>query len=238
MRICILSNSHAAALQGNLEQVGTESGCAFTVFATPTTGMQTLLVDEERRYLYTDAGKVKDYFRATSGGLEAVNVAQYDAFLVHGLFMTPPRFDQRHSSAFRAATCRAVLEKSEGQRVAHMLRTLTTAPICLSPEPLKADFEDDDTTLVRPTTNAPANPVDPAVIWTGLEQACTVGGSRWIFQDAATIGTRLNTKRHFASGAARLNVDGDKTHKVKNISHMNAAYGEAVLRTAVPALQS
>lgn len=233
MRICVLSNSHAASLYGPAADVEKDTGCVFTFFAAPNRGMRHLVVDKNSGRLTAIKKGIQQFLSLTSGGLKYIDSAEYDAFLLHGLFVTPPRFDIRHSEAFREAATKDMLAVSESQRLTKILREVSVAPILISPEPFPADFEDNDEDKILPTAYAPKKPQSTEAIYQGMSDNFLGSGVHWLRQDPNTIGGRLNTQRSFSTGSGRLK-QGDQraAHKERDVRHMNEKYGEIVLRMA------
>lgn len=238
MRICVLSNSHAASLQGAVEAVQKDTGDVFTIFAAPNRGMKQVKLDADKKRLVPSKDGIEDFFRLTSEGLQHIEIADYDAFLLHGLFIQPPRFDKRHSQALRAEVAKEILGTSEATSLAQKVREATSVPILVSPEPLPADFEEDDETTVRIDANAPQNPSDLAEVWQVLSDNFPLSDVNWLWQDPSTIGTRMNTKRSYSTGSQRVQVTAKEDHNLRDVRHMNAKYGDVVLRMASARLKS
>ena len=233
MRICVLSNSHAASLRGPAAEVEKDTGCVFTFFAAPNRSMRQVVVDKDRGRLTAKTGSVQEFLSLTSNGLNYVDVAEYDAFLLHGLFVTPPRFDTRHSEAFREAATKDMLAASESQRLTRILREVSDAPILISPEPFPADFEDNEQDKVLSTAYAPKAPQSSEAIYQSMSDNFLGANVHWLRQEPSTIGTRLNTKRSFSTGSRRLKQgDQEAAHKERDVRHMNEKYGKIVLRMA------
>ena len=233
MHICVLSDSHAAAVKSGYEQLGDSLGCKITIFAAPNRGLRFFKIsDTKDRLSWTDPA-IRDMISNTSGGLAEVVVADYDAFLVHGLFVIPPRFDTRHSRAFQSAATQSMLSGSLGLRLATELAGITKAPVLLSPEPLLADLEDDGVTSVQKRSNAPVDPLPFEAVCDAMRAACDIAGIDWLFQPPSTIGPRLNTDRSYSTNPSRLSVGADEKHLEKDVRHMNSDYGSSVLKALV-----
>lgn len=238
MRICVLSNSHAAAVKSGYEQLGDSLGCKITIFAASSRGLTSFKINDAKDRLRWSDPAIRDMISKTSGGLSEVIVADYDAFLVHGLFVIPPRFDKRHSPAFQSAATQSMLSSSLGQRLAKELAGMTKAPVLISPEPLLADLEDDGVTSVKKRSNAPLDPLPLEEVWDAMRAACDIAGIDWLFQPSSTIGPRLNTLRSYSTNSSRLSVGSDEKHLDRDVRHMNSDYGSHVLKALVEKVES
>ena len=92
-RICVLGNSHLGALKLGWDLIeGSYPGTELTFFGAPRSMMQDLVLEGTRLVPRTD--KLTAKIRRSSGGLEAVEIEDYDAFILYGLQFGPRRLIQ------------------------------------------------------------------------------------------------------------------------------------------------
>jgi hypothetical protein len=235
MKICILSNSHGAALKTALNAMPSGAlEAEVSVFAAPGRHLSKLLPNSGGQHLVVDpryplADNVRNFFKATSGKSDTIEIGAYDGFILHGLYLIPPRLDRRHSGALAQAAVRDMLALSSAPGLARALVAATSAPVLISPEPLLADQEGLDIPA-RPS-NAPSDPLPYDTIMDMVEAQFGVPGVHWLRQPPHTMGERLSTLRHYSTESTRLAKE-DIAHKDGDVRHMNADYGRLVLEAA------
>lgn len=230
MKICILSNSHGAAIKAAVDAMSNEAlGAEVVIFAAPKHGMGRLVPDASGQVLACDNEGVSNMLRMTSGGLDRIEIGAYDGFILHGLYLIPPRLDRRHSGALAQAAVRDMLALSTAPGLARALVAATKAPVLISPEPLLADQEGLDIPA-RPS-NAPSDPLPYDTIMDMVEAEFGVPGVHWLRQPGHTMGERLSTLRQYSTESTRL-AEENIAHKDGDVRHMNADYGRLVLEAA------
>ena len=99
LKIGILSNSHAASLKVGWESIKENyPNIELTFFAAANKGMAKVKPESGNRFTSADI-LITRMLSITSGGLGSIEVDDYDAFLVYGLFLILPRLDHRHTRA-------------------------------------------------------------------------------------------------------------------------------------------
>ena len=84
MRICVLGNSHLAAAKHGWDQISARyPGLTLTFFGAPRNIMKDLVL--EGTQLVPKTEKLLAKIQRSSGGLEAVEIRDYDAFILYGL---------------------------------------------------------------------------------------------------------------------------------------------------------
>lgn len=86
MKICVIGNSHVAALKQGWERVSVQreySDVSLDFFAAPRDGVKQLKYRDGA--LSTDDPELKSHMRTSSQGMEKIVVADYDVFVIHGL---------------------------------------------------------------------------------------------------------------------------------------------------------
>lgn len=231
MRLCVLSNSHGAALKWALTETDIGKHAEIVLFGVPNRGLKGLEPDESGRTLRPRNEATASVLAVTSGGLREVVIADFDAFLVHGLFLYIPRLDQRHSTAVRSEAIRAMLDQALGLNLARSIARLTKAPVIISPDPLYADL---DAPLYAQRALPPTRPVAYADVCAAVQNMAGLGGIRFLPQPSETIGTRLDTLPDYCTGSRR--ILNDEVHREADRRHMNGSYGALVLRDALAVL--
>jgi hypothetical protein len=90
MKICIIGNSHVAALKlawVNHFDKRCKKDNDITFFASPGNSLRSLKLENNK--LIPDSEQLKKNLRATSGGKSFIELASYDVFLLYGLATQP-----------------------------------------------------------------------------------------------------------------------------------------------------
>ena len=93
VRVCVLGNSHLAAAKAGWDLIASRyPGHALTFFGAPRNIMKDLVREGGR--LVPRSEKLLQKIRRSSGGLDAVELAEYDVFVLYGLQFGPRRVIQ------------------------------------------------------------------------------------------------------------------------------------------------
>lgn len=142
MRICVIGNSHAAALKSGWDRIGPDwPDRSLTFFAA--IGMRLRHLQSDGAVLRSDHAALKQNMAATSGGSTEIDLSAYDLFLIAGLLLEVPLTDPRQSAAVRTFA-RNAARNSLAVQLARMVRKGTDRPIVLLPEPLKSASQDSE----------------------------------------------------------------------------------------------
>jgi len=226
MRVCILSNSHAASLKAGWDSIkDVHPDYQITFFAVPNRGMLKVCpVKNEDRFISTDSS-IREMLSYTSGGAESIEVNNFDAFLVHGMFLILPRLDRRLSGAFKAASIRDAALLSMNYRFVKDLCSMAKGKVFYSANPLLADEHDKVGTSRRYRYHTFEEISD----WVDAHYSSLTAIK--ITQPAETIGDWMTSKRNFSVGSVRLKLHNDKDcHNEADIRHMNAKFGARFLK--------
>jgi hypothetical protein len=237
MRICILGNSHTGALKLAWSKLtASVPQVELIFFAAPGIGFAH--ADLEGGHLVPRSKRLKELFAYTSGGLESVDIAAYDAFLVYGLGFSIPRAkidNHRYSSAVVSATYSDLLAKSLNWRLGNFVRSVTHAPIYVGHNPVPS--------LGEVPAALPA--ADKEMSWSYDESAgifSRILAERdmlFIAQPHVTFGEDGMTKREYSFGSLKLDVggrDGSDVHDADDIGHMNEEFGRIWLESFFKAI--
>ncbi len=236
MRICVLGNSHVACLKQGWDHVGARyPDLKVTFFASRQEGLKALRRDGDS-LTPGNAALAKD-LAFTSGGLDRVELAAYDVFLVHALGLAAPPMDRRLSGAVQRQICKDALGRSLNRSLCGLIRSASASPICIGLNPQRGLVE--------------SGPSQRHRLFYG-DTCAMLGGqidldnTRLIEQPAQTLADGWHSRSELSRGSTRLDV-GDRisnaAHPVDETVHMNTEFGclymenfvaSLVLRTAQP----
>jgi len=227
VRVCVISNSHAASVKDGWDLLSSSMpNVDLTFFAAPNRGMASLKADYEAKKLYADKPGIPEFLSLTSNGLDVIDIEKYDAFFVYGLFLSVPRLDRRFSSAVKMATISDSVNKSINIRVVKKLVKMTDAPIYYSPNPLLSDV------ILNKELDSDVNYHDYCDICDWIDEYYAFDNTIQVKQIEQTMGQNLTTQNKFSTGAVRLSKV-PKAQPSRDFRHMNAGYGELVLKMLV-----
>ncbi len=231
IRLCVIGNSHAAALK-----LAADGFCAahpearLTFFAAPSRGTEQLQVIEGRYVASTP--ELAAQLRLTSGGLDAIDPDAHDAYLIYGFGGRGDSGD--NPRGLSAAFCRAVVlervRKSLLPRHMEALRSLTDAPVFAALTPLpSADAADQPRRLLR-------HKAEIALVQRAI---CAPFDVVLCPQPAASLVKGRATRAEFAAGSVPLEnalKPQAAEHGTLERRHMNAEYGRLWLDGFWPGL--
>ena len=241
-RICIIGDSHVAALKNGWTTLAIEyPGVELTFFAAGSQHMEALAVGGNAVVATTP--QLRKRLKITSSGQTEIN-GSYDAYAICGLGMNCTVAAQIHkillavqrgaelSQANRndtlVKTIAESLQLTMSIRVLDMVRQITNAAAVLVPQPLRAE---DDT----PTPDDPSKSMRwiQAPFQMVCERLAKERKASFLPQPVETISdTLLATKAKYAIAPSRLSANESKEDR----SHMNGEYGAIVLRKALGVL--
>lgn len=244
-RICIIGDSHAAALKAGWDTIKDgETGRDVAFFAAPLPLLEHLAVEDGK--LVAADERLAEHFGHTARGATAIG-ADHDANIVcgQGLGFTGMLFVYNHCRAIGMAPLKGALQLSRSAfdaavdehlgasraiRTLEKLRQVSRAPTLLIATPIPARAR-------RPQvwTRLEANG-DKERVLSIFRESCarlaTRHGAVFLPQPAETFVEDMTTRAELARGAARLTAAPD------DLYHMNAIYGEIILRAAFAALDA
>jgi len=224
MKICVISNSHAASLKNGWKSIQDSfPNDQLTFFASPNRGLARLKADLDKKTLYTNNDEINEFLSYTSGGQEVIDVQEYDAFLVYGLFLILPRLDVRVSSGIKKATISDTVQDSINYRIVADLCNLTNVPVFYSAEPLLSD------SILGDEAGNPESIADYSSLCDWVAEHYNHSNALQIQQLPHTIGERLTTHKKYSIGSEKLTKDSVK-HTPDDVRHMNGVYGEEYLK--------
>lgn len=232
MKLCVLSNSHAAALKTGHDQLGEQDGqaLALTFFASRHHGLAH--VEAREGVLQATLAEVDAELRFTSGGSGVLDPRDHDAFLIHalGLAYDYTQFDPVfRSTQYLTRVFSSSLARSLALALFGKLRSVTDKPIYLSHQPYVAEA---DSRLRHKVGQSPHAGVPFAEVMRPLLLQLE-GPVHWVEQPEDTVTNGLFTKQAFSEGSQRLAISASsqgKRHGEDDHVHMNASYGQAFWR--------
>lgn len=228
MRLCIVGNSHIAALKAGWDaEIGAVFPASYpTFFGVRGGGLTRLVVDGGT--LTSDNAQIQRELAFTSGGQTRIDPKRFDAVLVYGLCRNVNRQVRNHGVGYsRQALETALLDYWAATSlvgIMQKLRQITDLPIYGGHSPLEAAkdvTESEDTSSYR------------AFLADSNQQVFRYLDVELIGQPLQTIVNGNATTIGFAIGSQRLAVGAgnDKVpHENTETRHMNADFGALWLR--------
>jgi hypothetical protein len=243
-RICIIGDSHVAALKTGWDAMG-DTAHDVTFFAAPLPMLAHIAIDDGK-LIATDP-KLEAHFVRTSGGRTAIEDV-YDAYIVCGQGLgfynaqyvynrcRMPELEPLEDAleltreAFEAAVDEHQ-EKSRALQTLDKLRQITKAPLLVVAMPIptregklpiwkKLERNGDKRKMLE-------------IFRESCERLAVLRGARFLPQPPETFAEDGTTRTELGRAGARLRA----TEVKDDLYHMNGVYGEIVLRAAFAALQ-
>lgn len=219
MRICVIGNSHAAAIKEGWDRIAADHpGVAVQFFAAPGDNMDGLKLFEGR--MVATEPLLAEFVTLSSGGQTEIRPEAHDLFLIVGLGLRPPKMDRRLSAqVYRAVT--SELSRCLACRVAGMIRMVSEAPILMLPNPLPARQPTPDETEGRLMRQEDC--------LRDVQSALGLNGLQILRQPEETLSSGWTTDRRWSEGSSTLagviGMAPGAMHPDSEFNHMNADYG-------------
>jgi hypothetical protein len=253
IRLCLIGNSHLAALKLAWDRIGNQfDDIELRFFGSYSDSLKELRVKE--RHLVAQSKRVRMNMVMTSGGLSKIAIDDYDIFVLHALGFSFNRlikwFLLRSSEAneisianpYRAETrqpsfedIKTLLDQTACCRLAKKLAPFNK-PVMISPEPFFSE-QVTQTPIEKwapwhhllDEQGHPKPDLDRLLsLWNQARLAYA-----FLAQPADTIVSGSFTKVEYCARSIRLSRDMATEHPPDDYSHMNAAYGAAVIKGLV-----
>lgn len=219
MKIAVIGNSHIGSLKRGLALMAPAPAHELTFFGARSDGLKDLAIDNGM--LVTNDAAVRDAIVFTSGGLDHIAPAQFDAFLLYGMEARPftlPQ-DRTYSSAVLSRAVSDVFEDTLSHLTLGKIRSVTDKPIFVGHNPMKGaprrDTPQDTSALERGTE------LLNRTVYADMQ-------ARFILQPLTTIVNGANSDIAYSQGSRSLAI-GDKNddalHPAIDLNHMNDLFG-------------
>jgi hypothetical protein len=250
-RICVLGNSHAAAIALGWKAVQDRyPNNSLTFFAVSNDGLAGLKPDGSA--LVPDTPKLAAQLGKMSGGMVRVEAAAYDVFWVCGMFFgVQPSYmllrkywaEFQHPDPHRtpisdpclASTIAGALQRTLAFKLALRLTQITDRPIKIIPTPMASEAlihqkDDKRYAMIR---NLVAEKKEEALSTVLLRayRALESEQIKIIMQPEATLFSPLLSRDLYSRDSVRLTAAFDRKHPEMDFEHMNAQYGAKVIES-------
>lgn len=219
-RLCIIGNSHTACLK----EAWTGMSPAFphieiVFFAASANGLATLELKDG--CLESADAEVTSSMRYTSGGMDRIPLAEFDAFLVHGLNFLVPEFLRFLSKAVISQCLDDIFAAAPNIAICSKIRHATGVDVYSGHNPLRAV----DQPLMRM--------LGYERVYAQMSAKLQPQGIRVVQQPAETILQPTGTRIEFSRGSNRLDLGKSspeqRRHPEHEDRHMNADFGRLFL---------
>ena len=243
MRICLIGDSHLAALKHGWPTVESHTPVAPIYFAGHGRTMRELAVSGDA--LVASSPVLENALIGTSGGLTRID-GHYDRYVVHGLELGMGLALEASATSFSpgehrnrmawlahpsfADVLRTALRDSLSVQIMRLLRQISSAPIIFSPTAMPEKKYKEFRNRMSQTEYAD---VLPNVFSAAMRDLESELNARFLPQPAETLcDDRIGTKEIYSADPARFTAGG----RTDDNAHMNAPYGAAVVRDLLRAL--
>jgi hypothetical protein len=221
MKICILSNSHAAALKNGWDNLSVNyPDMELNFFASRQKGLAGLDL-QGGNLIPNNEALLKD-ISYTSNGLGLIDLNVYDLFLIYG-FLRVPRFDLRYSHALMRQASLDSFNLSLGGKLYRLIRQVTQKPIIIGLAPNSSFYARKENRENKLTYSHSLK---------FLEEAIVVSDLLLIPQPEESLIDNWYTDHKYCISSKRLDVGdkiSNKEHPPHEIHHMNGEFGQAWL---------
>lgn len=222
MKICVIGNSHLAALRQGWSTCKSDfEGIDLTFFGSTRDRMRGLVLAEGLIAPIEGDKPLLRQMTIVSGGKGFIDPSEYDAFIVYGLLFRVPALDYRWSSAVSLATCADAYQASVAHYVVSLVRSVTNKRVLVGAVPLRS-------ARARP----PKVPADTMIGYKScaefMRKAVVESGAEFVPQPSVTVGDGWFTRDVYAKGAVSL-MSGEDVGSSDTL-HMNSKFGELSIR--------
>lgn len=223
-RICVLGDSHIAALKLGWDKIASQHpNFELVFFADRLDGLKGMYTKDG--ILHPDNDELASSISHTSGGINHIDPFSYDLFLLYGLAARPNL--RRWGVFYSEAVTQLALDDLVISRLSHTLllrlREITDKPIYLGHVPLKAATQ--VVSSNKPVTYIEGQAILNKCIYHPLN-------AHLVMQPISTIVNGSKTDPKYTADSTRLEVgrenDGE-AHGPKDRAHMNCLYGQCWL---------
>ena len=214
MKICVIGNSHVAAIKRAWDEVSCDHPShELYFFASPGSHLQQLeLVGSD---LVPKAKGLAENFAFTSGDKTKIELDIFDIFLICGLDFEIPLLDMRLSRAVLDQTCQDLFTSSLNSVICNLIRKQSKKHIYIfhNPQPARAD---PDPTLIN-------NKLLYRQVTKIIAENLQIPDAMILLQPDESLQDLWHTFPKFTKGSTRLL--SNQQHPEFEIRHMNKDFG-------------
>jgi hypothetical protein len=247
-RICIVGNSHVAALKLGWDKIaGDHPGIQVTFFGVPGRWLRALDLGEGT--VTPKTAKHKRHFERLSGGMDTITVADYDLFVVVGLELSIFRWvnfykDNRQLpfnlelgtpqilDAEVFDLCRGnIFRGTSGDVVYQGLKATGAGRVLVCPQPFPSPVVERRDAFFAQMMAVEGQDRVAEAYRTDMARAYDAENLLWQPED--TLAGPLLTDLAWSQGSVRINLNAP--HGEEDYQHMNPAYGQRMLQLIMQA---
>ncbi len=261
-RICCIGTSHLGCLKSGWEEIESEyPGITLTFFGAPNAGMTELIsaVALSDGSIVPHLPILEQYFAFTSGGHTAIQIADYDAFVVIGCGVgLTPLFDiyETHRSHRMAIqdqylvsneciidTALQIYLNSTASRLIGSIRSINKVPVFVIPDPRPSvatlDQEGSPNPIwdryIRLAKDMHASGDDETIgdIFRKALAPLASSGASVIDAAGPLVTQHVFTPHEFCRGSVWLQNGRYEESPTVDFFHMNGTYGARMLRSVI-----
>ncbi|WP_198007895.1 glycosyltransferase family 32 protein [Methylovulum miyakonense] len=252
MKVCVMGNSHLAALKLAWDELVVDNNRNELVFFGARANAMVHMEIRNGCLFPTDELTKQDII-FTSGGLESIDFNGFDAVLLYGLACDVRIFSlalathkleniedpsrQVMTQACFTRVCQDVVSHNLLYKLAAMVRSVVDLPIFISPSPFPSRECVNDPSKWDFLAGNYCQSIQKGY-YDGIKNAFQALQGIMIFQPEDTITDFLFTKPHFSSGSIRLTEGLSTAHPADDYVHMNKSYGIEFLKDALNVISS
>jgi hypothetical protein len=248
MRVCIVGNSHVAALRKAWEpwrRAHKGAKLDVTFFGSHSASLRNVTARDGR--FTTDDAAVRRTLAMTTGRADPeLAIADFDLFVLYGLVNPnwyvaysagegidrPPTLPRVSRGLLRALAEQA-FRQSLAMHMYGLVRSASQAPVIVAPQPYLSQAVIGDPNQSpygdAPPADLAARPALLSALDEVLAAAAAREGFRWLAQPAQTVVDDHWTRPEYCVDSVRLSAQMDIAHPDDDYAHMNQRYGDAVL---------
>lgn len=265
IRICCIGTSHLGCLKSGWEQIELEHpGIAMTFFGAPNAGMRELIsaVALSEGSILPRLPILEQYFAFTSGGHTAIQIADYDAFVVIGCGVgLTPLFDVYETHRSRRMTVQdqylvsdeciidtvsQIYQTSTASRFIGTIRSVNKAPVFVIPDPRPSVATLDQEGSPNPIWDRYIRLVKGVHASGDGEALCDIfrrslaplasSGANVIDASGTLITQHVFTPHEFCRDSVWLQNGRYEESPTIDFFHMNGSFGARMLRSVVASI--
>jgi hypothetical protein len=214
MKICVIGNSHVAAIKSAWDDVSHDHPShELYFFAAPGNNLRNLKIVDN--YLAPTTEVLAQALAYTSGGKTQIELNNFDIFLIYGLGLRMPRLDVRLSKAVLNQACQDIVSNSLNFAICDLIRKLSKTNIYVfhNPQPARSD----------PSPELIKNKLRYSEVTKIISENLQISDAILLSQPEESLQDLWHTSPKFAIGSTRLLVK--KQHPESEIIHMNKDFG-------------